>query len=244
VNLILLFESDRIEGARFRLTGARARHVREVLKAVPGSVLRVGLLEGPIGSGEIESVGETEVVLGARFEASPPPRPRLDLMLAVPRPKALKRLLPELAAIGVDRLILLRTWRVDRAYLRSPILTPEHYRPLLREGLMQARSTREPEVVFEPRFRPFVEDRSPAMFGDAARWVAHPSATTKLSEMRIAPSDKKVVLAIGPEGGFIEPEIESFERAGFQPVSLGPRILRVETAVIFALAQLDLLREP
>lgn len=244
MNLLLLTEADRTAGARFRVGGDRARHVAEVLRAEPGRVLRVGLLEGPLGSGTVVASGPEEALLDCTFDASPPPRPRTDLILAIPRAKSLRKLLPEVAALGIDRLVLLRTWRVAKPYLTQSVLGPEQHRPLLHEGLAQAKCTREPHVTVEPLFKPFVEDRLPAFAADAVRLVAHPAAATSLASLGrggIGP-EARVVLAVGPEGGFVPYEVDAFVAAGFAPVSMGPRTLRVETACVALLAQIDLLR--
>lgn len=120
---------------------------------------------------------------------------------------------------------------------------PAHYRPVLHEGLMQARATREPRVDIEPLFRPFLEDRAEKESEGAVRLVLQPGAATCLCDQatRIAP-EARVVVAIGPEGGFVDYELAAFEAAGFLPVSMGERVLRVETACVAALAQIDLLR--
>lgn len=240
MNLILLRDDDAVNG-RFRLTGRRARHVREVLRAEPGRVLRVGLLEGPLGTGRVVETADDEVVLDCAFDAEAPPRPLVDLVLAVPRPKSLAKLWPEIAALGVDRVVLLRTWRVAKPYLSARALDPATYRPLLHEGMMQARTTREPRVAFEPLFKPWVEDRAPAFVDGALALVAHPMAATALADVRVAPA-QRVVLAVGPEGGFVPYEIEALERAGFRAASMGGRTLRVETATVALLSQIDLLR--
>ena len=90
--------------------------------------------------------------------------------------------------------------------------------------------------VLETRrlFRPFVEDELPSIAGDSLALVAHPVAA------QICPRDAAgpVTLAVGPEGGFIPAEVESLTRIGFAPVSLGDRILRVETAVSALIARL------
>ncbi|HVY62663.1 MAG TPA: 16S rRNA (uracil(1498)-N(3))-methyltransferase [Planctomycetota bacterium] len=241
MNLILLEEADRLDGPHFRLAGRRARHVREVLRAEPGRDLRVGLLEGPLGTARVERVGDDAVELECAFEAEAPPRPPVDLLLAIPRPKSLAKLLPEVAALGVDRLVLFRSWRVQKPYLTARALEPAVYRPLLHEGLMQARSTREPRVTVEPLFKPFVEDRLPALVAGALALVAHPGAATDIASVRPSPAGR-VTLAVGPEGGFIPYEIAALERAGFLPVAIGARTLRVETACAALLAQVDLLR--
>jgi RsmE family RNA methyltransferase len=242
VNLLLLHPEDRAKDQRFIVRGRRAAHVAEVLRAEAGKTVRAGLLEGPIGEARVIRVGEMEVELELVLEGEPPERPRVDLVLAIPRPKSLAKLLPEVSALGIDRLILLRTWRVQKPYLTVQLLEPEHYRPLLHEGMMQGRSTREPEVKIEPLFRPFIEDRARELFASSSvRLVAHPTAEISIGEVKIAP-EARVAIAIGPEGGFIPYEIEAFAGAGFVPVRLGPRPLRVETACVAALAQIELLR--
>jgi len=241
VNLLLLEESDRLAGALFRVSGPRAKHIREVLRAEPGRELRVGLLEGPLGTGLVRSSERDRVDLECAFEAAVPERPRLDLVLAIPRPKALARLLPDLASFGVDRLVLLRTWRVEKPYLASHVLDPAVYRSLLRQGLAQGRSTREPRVTVERLFRPFAEDRAPDLCAGATAVVAHPPVEREVSALRVE-REARVVLAIGPEGGFIPFEVDLLARAGFTPVTLGPRPLRVEIACVALLAQIDLLR--
>jgi RsmE family RNA methyltransferase len=241
VNLILLFEADRRDAATFALRDARARHVREVLRAEPGRELRVGLLEGPLGRGRVVETTADSVVLDCAFDDVVPERPLVDLVLAVPRPKSLVKLWPEIAALGVDRVVLVRTWRVAKPYLTARALDPAVYGPLLHEGMMQSKTTREPRVSFEPLFRPWVEDRAPALTAGATALVAHPTAGTPLADARVAPTTR-VVFAVGPEGGFLPYEVEALERAGFRGVTMGERTLRVETAVVALLAQVDLLR--
>lgn len=227
MNLLLLFEEDR-RGDRFVVAGRRAEHVRRVLKKHVGDRLRVGLADGPLGEAVITEDAEA-IALEVRFSTRPA-APNIDLIIAVPRPKSLKKLLPEVTALGVRRIVLVRTWRVDKAYLASPLLEPAGYRPLLYEGLMQAKDTNVPEVVVEPLFKPFVEDRAPA-YAEHGAVVLHPDAPAHLAATAPART-----IAIGPEGGFSTYEVEAFERAGFVRAHLGPRVLRVETAAVAALA--------
>jgi RsmE family RNA methyltransferase len=142
----------------------------------------------------------------------------------------------------VDRVILVRTWRVAKPYVTADVLDPREYRPLLQDGLMQSRRTHEPRLVIEPLFKPFVEDKVSALLADTqVRLVAHPTAERSIASVQVGFRDR-VALAIGPEGGFIPYEVEALTTAGFVPVSMGPHPLRVETACVALLAQLDLLR--
>jgi RsmE family RNA methyltransferase len=244
MNLVLIEPTDRVgdDPEVYVLGGVRAAHVREVLRAAPGKQIRVGLLEGPHGTGEVLEVSEQRVCLRCVFESETPQRPIFDLILAVPRPKSLRKLLPEVTAFGVDRIVLLRTWRVAKPFLSATVLHPDEYRPLLHEGMMQGRHTREPEVLFEPLFKPFVEDRLDALFANAAhRIVAHPGVERSMAQLRVGPQDR-VVGVIGPEGGLLPYEVAALEQHGFEPVRMGPTPLRVETACVALMAQVELLR--
>jgi len=171
-----------------------------------------------------------EVTLG---EDPPGPLP-VRLILALPRPKCLKRLLQTIAAMGVKDLTLLHTWRVEKSYWASPLLSPELLREQLVLGLEQGRDTILPEVRLRRLFKPFVEDELEALSRHTVRFVAHPAAPRPCPAATAAPT----TLVIGPEGGFIDYEIDALIAREFSPFSLGPRILRVEQAVPALLARL------
>ena len=241
MNLILLEEAQRVLGRGeqagegndvFRLEGTQANHIREVLRSKSGDTLEVGLLEGPFGTGRVLSVDETSAYLACTFENTTPERGRFDVALAVPRPKMLRRILFAAGEIGVDRLVLFRSWRVERSYLDSQALSQEACVPHLKEGLMQGRGTRLPRVIFVPTFREFLADRLPTL--QAPRYVLHPGDGPWLR----ASASGKGTLVLGPEGGLIPREVESLTREGCALATLGTRILRVETAFVYALAAL------
>ncbi|MEM7675174.1 MAG: RsmE family RNA methyltransferase [Myxococcota bacterium] len=240
MNLILLFEADRIaiSQERFMVSDRRHQHLMAVLKVEVGQQIRVGLWDGPTGIGTVRRITPSSTELDVQWhEHQPKPSP-VHLILAIPRPKTLKKLLPEVVTLGIRRLTLLRSWRVAQPYLSSPMLQPEQQQPLIADGLMQAGCTRPPSIDIALRFRPFVEDVAAAL--PHLKWIAHPHAATPLGAMR--PGNLPVVMAIGPEGGWLPYEVEAFEAAGFVSVNMGGRILRVETACTALLANLQLLR--
>jgi RsmE family RNA methyltransferase len=241
VNLVLLEPGE--VGARgdTTLTGARARHLLNVLRVVPGTQVRVGLIDGPRGAATIQSSGSASVTLRCAFEQDTPERPRVDVLLALPRPKVMRRLWAQLAASGVGRIILTNAERVERDYFDAHILTPACYRPLLVEGLQQARDTRVPAVSIHKRFRVLVEDELNGLLdADGLRLVADPSApksvTAAIGDRSLEASDKRVLLAIGPEGGWNSFEIGLLAAHGFEPVGMGSRTLRTDTACVALLA--------
>ena len=232
MNLLLLERADLLPDGTARLTGRRLRHALEVLRAVDGDVLRVGLIGGPVGTAEVLRVADEELVLRPSLDA-PPPRPAIDLLLAIPRPKALRKVLPAAASLGVDRIALVNAARVEKSYFASRVLEPDALRELLVLGLEQARDTRMPEVLIRERFRPFVEEELDALWPQTRRLVADPSASAAPSR-----DSRRLLLAIGPEGGWVPFEIDLLVSRGFERFTLGPRTLRVEVAVAYALGAL------
>jgi 16S rRNA (uracil1498-N3)-methyltransferase len=164
--------------------------------------------------------------------------PAVDLLLALPRPKVLRRLWAQLAAIGVGRIVLTNAARVERHYFDTHVLEASTYRPLLIEGLQQAGDTRLPRVSIHRQFRILVEDELDALSTDAARLVAHPGSHRSLLTVAGESQRRRVLLAIGPEGGWNDFELELLRRHRFEVVSLGPRTLRTDTACIALLALL------
>jgi RsmE family RNA methyltransferase len=236
MNLILLEERDRLDATCVALTDARATHLLKVLRVTPGQSVRVGLLDGPFGTGIVEELGHGRVTLRCVFETQPPPRPRADVLLALPRPKVMRRLWAQLAAIGVGQIILTNASRVERDYFDTHIITEASYRPLLIEGLQQARDTRLPHVSIHRQFRILVEDHLDGLFPSRVRLVADPSGRSSISNV-LAADHARALLAIGPEGGWNDFELTLLDAHGFTRVGLGRRTLRVDTACVALLSQ-------
>lgn len=227
MNLILLEQDDFTDSTRVRLQGRRYAHARKILNVTKGKVLQVGLLDGKTGSGTVLSIGTTTLELDVQLTRQPPEPIPLTLILAMPRPKVFKRVLQGLTSIGVKELYLLNSWHVDKSYWQSPALEPAAIREQLILGLEQSRDTILPRVHLQKRFKPFVEDTLPEVAVGTRALVAHPGAS------RACPAnvEQKVTIAIGPEGGFTSYEIETLVSSGLDPIHLGSRALRVETAV-------------
>ena len=235
MNLILLFPDDFVEGtSRVRLTGRRLRHVLEVHRAKAGDELCVGSVNDRIGAGKVELLDQTALEMDVRLTRTPPPALPVTLVLALPRPKVLRRVLRSVSTLGVKRIFLLNCLRVEKSFWQSPILLPGAVQEQLVLGLEQARDTVLPEVMLRSLFKPFVEDELPGLLKGTLPLVAHPPA----SEVCPRNVDRPVTLVIGPEGGFIPYEVEKLIAAGFTAVHAGERVLSVETAVPFLLSRL------
>ena len=234
MNLLLLDEPDFVSADRVLLRGRRLQHMREIHQANPGDSLRVGLIGGLMGSGRILSLTAQQAELEVSLDQPPPPKLPLTLLLAMPRPKMFRRILQHCATLGVAQIVLLNSYRVEKSFWQTPFLQPDSIRENLLLGLEQARDTVLPELHIEKRFKPFVEDRLPELLGDSLGLVAHPGDYPPCPRA----VDGAVTLAIGPEGGWIAYEVDKLIEAGLQPVQLGERILRVETAVTALIARL------
>nr|WP_219736129.1 16S rRNA (uracil(1498)-N(3))-methyltransferase [Pseudomonas chlororaphis] len=232
--MLLLEEADFIAADRVILRDRRLTHMQEVHRAAVGDSLRVGRIGGLMGSAELLRLEPGEAELQVSLDQPPPTKLPLTLVLALPRPKMLRRVLQTVAAMGVPRLVLVNSYRVEKSFWQTPFLEPEAIREQLILGLEQARDSVLPEVVIEKRFKPFVEDRLPALVEGTLGLVGHPGRYPACPRGL----DEPVTLAIGPEGGWIPYEIELLGKSGLQPVQLGERILRVETAVTALLARL------
>jgi len=235
MNCILIEPAELLDDHRVRLDGERAAHIRTVLRKTVGDTIKVGLLDGPLGSAEIVAVDADSVSVDCTWGETPP-RPNTHLVLALPRPKVLRRLWAQLAALGVAHIHLVNAEKVERFYFDSHVITPETFRPLLIEGLQQAVDTHLPEVSVHRAFRKFAEDEIPSIIeaeqiADRNRLMLHPRATKALT-----PATGSCLLALGPEGGWNDFELQLLGARGLLPRRLGPRVLRSDTACIAALS--------
>lgn len=231
MNLILLDPEEIDSSGHAVLSDSRAAHIREVLNAVPEKTVRVGLVNGPLGVGTVKRSAPDRVVLSCAFKGKAPPRPRIDLLLALPRPKVMKRLWAPLASLGVGHIILTAAWKVERNYFDTHVLDPAFYTPLLKEGLQQARDTRLPCVTVHRRFNVLLKDELDRLFPAGMRWIADPESAPRWPPIRKR-SSARALLAIGPEGGWTEYERDLLRAHGFKSISLGPRPLRTDVACI------------
>jgi RsmE family RNA methyltransferase len=234
VNLILIERTDFVGATRVCLRGRRLEHARGILRAEPGDVLRVGIVDGEVGSGTVVRVADDALELEVALGEAPPEASPLALALALPRPPQLRRVLQSAAALGVKHIALFHSARVEKSFWQSTGLSPQAVREQLLLGLEQARDTRLPRVDLERRFRPFAEDRL-AGLSTGPILVAHPDASEPCPHALAGPA----TLVVGPEGGFVDFELERLAAVGGRMVGLGPRVLRVETAVTALLARLS-----
>jgi len=234
MNLLLLEQDDLVSDQQALITGRRLQHLRDVHQVEVGKQLKTGLINGSMGSATVVAISESQITLDLVLDTPPPSALPLTLILALPRPKMMRRILQTIATMGVKKLYIVNSYRVEKSFWQSPWLTSEKIRAQLILGLEQGCDTILPEVHLCQRFKPFVEDELPAICAGKIAIVAHPKTDAACP---IHLQDESV-LAIGPEGGFIPYEVEKLEACGFSAFTLGARILRVETAIPVLLSRL------
>lgn len=229
----IIFEPHDCADGRIVLADARAEHIRNTLHGVPGQTIKVGLLNGGIGTAVISEVVPGGVVLTSGELIPDPLKPWFDILISVPRPRAMKRLWPQLAAMGVRRIRLVCGTKTEKSYLGSRVLSPEIFRPLLIDGLMQAGTTQLPEV--HPAG--FLCDIVP-MLDNPFKLLAQPG-TIRPTPPKNRPFPFIPVLAVGTDGGWANSEVDLLHASGFLDFALGPRPLRTDTACIALIGVLE-----
>lgn len=235
MNIIIVEDHHHIAEDRVRLSGRYFDHITKVLKSQIGDRLSVGRLNGFMGKAQLHDIGRDWVELALlELTAPPPPTLPISLILGLPRPRMLQRTLQTIATMGVQHLHLIQSSRVEKSFWQTPLLQPQTVHEQLIIGLEQGKATQLPTVEYHPRFRPFIEDYALAQEATATKLIAHPGPYPAAQPVTGTPT----ILAIGPEGGFIPREVELFRNRGFEPIQLGERILRVETAIPVLLGKL------
>ncbi len=231
---IILLDPRQTQTELWAITAQRqVEHIIGQLAVELGDTLKVGLRGGERYLTEVVEITENAVKVRPLHAEAVPKKLPVTLIVALPRPKVLRRLIMDAVTVGVEKIILIHSYRVDKSYWQSPFLQQiEQYVTL---GLEQAGDTIAPKIELYKRFKPFVEDVLPSLITAAQpAYVAHPYAE---HSMPFA-IDHACSIVIGPEGGFIPYEIDLLQQNGCQAVSLGNRIIRTETVIPYVLGRL------
>ena len=231
---IILLDPRQTETELWSITSTRQlEHLQQHVQIQVGDTLKVGIRESQRYLTEIIEISEKAVWLKPLQEEAVPEKLPVTLIVALPRPKVLRRLIMDSVTLGVEKIILLHSYRVDKSYWQTPFLQQlNHYIEL---GLEQAGDTVAPKIELYKRFKPFVEDILPGLIStDCPAYVAHPYAEQAMPFAIEHPC----TIVICPEGGFIPYEVDLLIKNGCQAVSLGNRIIRTETVIPYVLGRL------
>lgn len=239
MNYLLIDKSELGRDGLVTLEDRRAKHVLDILKAEHGKTLKVGVLNNGRGTGVIEEIKSGRVVIRCVLDKMrAPERPRIDILLALPRPQVMKRLWMILPSIGVGQIILTNASKVERFYFDTHWLDQKFYMPLIVEGLEQSGDTMVPQVHISRQFKVMLEDKLDLLFPSGKRVLAHPDAGMKMSQLPVGDRER-VLVAIGPEGGWTEHELALLQEHDFICANIGWRTLKTETACVAVMAVIN-----
>lgn len=239
MNLLLFHPSEQTHNNHWALptNDRRVNHLKKILKLTPTESVEAGVLHGNMGQATfLYTCGEH---WHFSFEPTIPPPPALPvtLVLALPRPKMLRRVLLDAITLGIKHIVLLNSYKVEKSYWQTPRLNQPQLNELIHLALEQAKDTQAPKIDIQKYFKPFIEDELARLKTNKAAYLLHPGDYPYLP----SPQQKETIVAIGPEGGWTEYETQQFIQRGFTPYALGQRILRVETALPTIIGRVALL---
>ena len=232
---IVLFEPAEIVGNQAVASDERAKHIAKVLRASVGDSIRVGIVNGSMGYGTITRINRRPpylVELHVSIEDSPPSPSDIDIILALPRPIMFKRILSQATTLGVKRFHIINAGRVEKSFWDASVIAESAYRTHLLKGLEQAVDTRLPDVYFHRSFKLFLDCTVPELKRDYHFLLVADPAFPRLTLPHTITGRGRILLAVGPEGGWLDYEKDTLVDSGFKGFGIGSRILRVDTAVI------------
>lgn len=231
---IVLLDARQTQAETWTISAKRQiEHLKNHLDIQIGDRLKVGIREGKRYLTEIVDIADQSIQIKPLLEELVPAKLPVTLIVAMPRPKVLRRLIMDSVTLGVEKIIIIHSYRVDKSYWQTPFLQQiDQYVTL---GLEQAGDTFAPKIEIYKRFKPFVEDVLPHLITvNTPAFVAHPYAEQKMPHA----IQHACSIVIGPEGGFIDYEIDLLVKNGCQALSLGNRIIRTETVIPYVLGRL------
>jgi RsmE family RNA methyltransferase len=232
---IVLFEPSEIVGNRAVTCDERAKHIAKVLRASTGDSVRVGIVNGLMGYGTITKINRRPpylVELAVSIDDVPPSPSDVDVVLALPRPIMFKRILSQATTLGVKKFHIINAGRVEKSFWDASVIAESVYRTHLLKGLEQAVDTRLPCVFMHRSFNTFLDSIVPELKREYAFLLVADPAFPRLTPSQTVKGMERILLAVGPEGGWLDYEITKMVDSGFKGFGIGNRILRVDTAVI------------
>lgn len=223
--------ADEHSGDTAALTGAKAAHLARVLRARSGQQFDISLGD-QVRRGTITSVNETRVEFALGEEVLSAATAAISLYLAVFKFDRFEWAIEKCTELGVARIVPLIARRTETHLASAATKRVERWRRIAVEASQQSRRTVPPEIPEPLKFKPAIA--SPA--GTAIVLAENEQGIALRERLTAMDSSPAFSLAVGPEGGWTEDELLQFDQAGWTRVSLGPTILRAETAAIAATA--------
>ncbi|MCB9481197.1 MAG: 16S rRNA (uracil(1498)-N(3))-methyltransferase [Desulfobacteraceae bacterium] len=232
---ILLFDSkDLRPDNTIEISGDKALHIIKVLKLSKNDSIKTGEINGKTGISKILSIKDNKVLLKPCHDKDPAPAIETTLVTALPRPKAARRIIYSAALLGVKKIYLINSSKVEKSYWQSPLIDEPEIEKQLINALEQSVDTVMPQVIKKNLFKPFCEDELPRIIKNSKGYLLDPYSSVPFPR---EPEKTHSIVIIGPDGGFTDYENKKIIEAGAKPYFMGKRILKVETSVVAAISK-------
>ena len=221
--------ADEVSGNRAALSGEHAEHLVRVLRAQVGQEFDIAS-GATVRSGRIVSVHQDRVEFELGEEIPATPATNIVLVLSVFKFDRMEWAIEKCTELGIARIVPLLARRTDAHLATAAAKRVERWRKIVLHAAEQSRRTAPPEIG-----PPLKLKQALGLTADTRIVLAETELETSLRDA-IPASSRELLLAIGPEGGWTEEEMQEFQAAGWTSASLGRTILRAETAAIAATA--------
>jgi 16S rRNA (uracil1498-N3)-methyltransferase len=225
------FFVDAIRGGAAELRGDDARHLTRVLRAEPGQLYEITDSQGAYLAEISEARGDRVVFRVLEPVASPEPPVSITLLAALIKFDRFEWMIEKATELGVERILPVEAARTEKGLLAASVKRAERWARIAKESGQQSRRLRAPAILPPVRF-----DSALSMCAGHRYFLDEAAAPPLLRCLPAPEPSAAVALLAGPEGGWTETERQHALAAGWQPVSLGPHILRAETAATAAIA--------
>jgi RsmE family RNA methyltransferase len=250
MNSLIILPDEVGDGAVATLVGSRARYAVDTHEVQEGQSLKVGVMDGARGEGRVLSVSPEKVTIELNLTASALEPLAVSLIVGVSRPQTVKKVIQSAVMFGVSSLHFVKSEKGEKSYLQSRSLDQDQIEEESLKAMEQVWDSRRPEIGVHRALSYFLKDKLSSVEdatgrpggGEILKLIAHPGAAalTPADAPRVV--DARTIIAIGPERGWSDREVQLFEEAGFTTIGLGDRVVRVELALVFLLGQLAVLR--
>ncbi|MBQ1948656.1 MAG: RsmE family RNA methyltransferase [Treponema sp.] len=228
---ICLFKPEEI-GLPLSAKDERGEHIIKILHKKEGDTFSAGVINGRAGKALITKIENSQIYFDFSPESEGKPLYPLKMIIGFPRPIQLKRLLRDIAALGVCQVHLTGTELGEKSYMQSNLVEHGTAYQMLVDGTVQAAGTHVPELFLHKTLKECIE--SPELSGgnELKLCLDNINPTGSLRGVMEARTEKPegVVAAIGSERGWTENERRLLENSGYLRTGMGPRIMRTETA--------------
>ena len=219
--------ADEVYGSRAALVGEHARHLALVLRARVGQEFDI-VAGDRVREARISSIDDQRIEFDLGAELPTPAAPDLTVVISIFKFDRMEWAIEKCTELGVSRIVPLVARRSEKHLAASAGKRVERWRRIAAQAAEQSRRPSAPQIA-----EPIELKAAVALAGASRILLAESEQHVMLSDVVLAP---QVVLAFGPEGGWTDGEINLFRDSGWTTASLGPTILRAETAAIAATA--------